>query len=57
MMVQKALLFGDTDIARKTIAIKGSKSADCAKVRGMGRKVKNFDEEVWLGARGELESL
>ncbi|KZP28106.1 DUF1768-domain-containing protein [Athelia psychrophila] len=56
MMVQKAVLFGDYKIARKIIAIKGVKSTDCAKVRGMGRKVNNFDDETWLNARGKSAS-
>lgn len=54
MMLQKALLFRDYDIARQVLAIGGNKSADCAKIRSMGRKVKNFDEEVWVKERGKL---
>jgi hypothetical protein len=54
MMTRKALLFGDSKVARDVIAIKGSRNPDCVKVKGMGRKVHPFDEEVWVKERGEL---
>jgi len=54
MMTQKALLFGDSDVAKEVLAIKGSKHTDCKKVKAMGRQVKQFDEEVWVSQRGEL---
>jgi len=54
MMTQKALLFGDSKIAKGVIAIKGSRHADCAKVKGMGRKVQNFNEELWVAEREKI---
>jgi len=49
MMVQKALLFKDAEVAREVLACD-----DMATVKGLGRKVKNFDEEVWKGARERI---
>lgn len=43
--VEKVVLCGDYHIAKKTIAIKWAKSADCARIRGMGKEVKNFNDE------------
>jgi len=54
MMTRKALLFGDSKVARDVIAIKGSRNPDCVKVKGMGRKVHPFDEEVWVKEREKI---
>ncbi|KIM85821.1 hypothetical protein PILCRDRAFT_817036 [Piloderma croceum F 1598] len=54
MMTQKAILFGDAETAKQVLAIKGSKHTDCSKVKAMGRKVKNFDEKVWVRERERI---
>jgi ribA/ribD-fused uncharacterized protein len=53
MMAQKALLFGDHGIAREVLAIEGSGQDECKMVKGLGRKVRGFDEDVWVRERGE----
>jgi len=45
MMVQKALLFKDVEIAREMLLV------SMAQVKALGRKVKNFDEEEWVKSR------
>ncbi|KXN84119.1 hypothetical protein AN958_00444 [Leucoagaricus sp. SymC.cos] len=50
MMVQKALLFGDTAIAREILATPAG-SKNMAVVKALGRKVKNFDDETWVQQR------
>lgn len=42
MMYQKALLFGDNEIANKIL-----ETNDQKKQKMLGRKVKNFDENIW----------
>ncbi|KAL5377967.1 hypothetical protein DPSP01_009413 [Paraphaeosphaeria sporulosa] len=42
MMVGKARLFGDEDVARDILA-----ADDPREQRALGRKVRNFDEKVW----------
>ncbi len=49
-MLQKALLFGDTAIGRDILSIP-SGSSDLRKVKALGRKVQNFDEETWVKER------
>jgi len=46
MMHHKALLFGDAGIAAKALTTGHPRT-----VRGLGRKVKNFDDEVWARER------
>ncbi|KAM0253003.1 hypothetical protein ACHAP5_000868 [Fusarium lateritium] len=46
MMHQKALLFNDQDSAVQIL-----KAGSPRKVKSLGRKVKNFDEETWLKHR------
>jgi len=50
MMVQKALLFGDGDVARRTLAITG----DMRAVKALGRAVRNFDEVQWAAHRERI---
>lgn len=57
MMVQKALLFGDVEVAKEVIEIEGSSAAECRAVKDLGRKVKGFDEEVWVRERGESRNI
>lgn len=49
MMVQKALLFKDPEIARQML-----ETEDMAQVKALGRKVKNFDEAEWVQARERI---
>ena len=42
MMSQKALVFGDNEIYEKIM-----QSADPAVYKALGRKIKNFDENIW----------
>lgn len=42
MMVEKARLFGDEEIAKKMLA-----TTDPKKHKALGRKVKGFDGGVW----------
>lgn len=46
MMANKALAFGDKPIIQKIVKMGHSKE-DLAKVKKLGRQVKNFDEAVW----------
>jgi len=46
MMHHKALLFGDAAIAAKVLVAGHPRT-----VKGLGRKVKNFDEAVWVRER------
>lgn len=47
MMVQKALLFKDAEMARKILEVPD----DMGAVKALGRKVKNFNEATWVSAR------
>ena len=42
MMYQKAILFKDYDIAKEVLSLK-----DVKKIKALGRKVKNFDSNIW----------
>ncbi len=42
MMYHKALLFKDLDIANQILALNNAK-----KIKALGRKIKNFDEDIW----------
>ncbi len=46
MMAEKARLFGDTEIEDQILM-----SDSPGKIKALGRKVKNFDEEKWLKNR------
>ena len=54
MMLQKALLFGDEGVARKVLGIHGTTNSDMKAVKGLGRKVRNFDEKVWAANRERI---
>jgi len=54
MMTQKALLFGDYDVAREVLAIEESGPEACREVKGLGRKVRGFDEGVWVRERERI---
>jgi len=49
MMAEKAKLFGDTEVENKIL-----KSNEPNKIKGLGRKVKNFQEEIWDSKRIEI---
>jgi ribA/ribD-fused uncharacterized protein len=49
MMVQKALLFKDPEMARGMLEVE-----DMASVKALGRKVKNFEEDEWVSARQRI---
>jgi len=46
MMVQKALLFKDVEMAREMLECE-----DMVQVKALGRKVENFDEDKWIEER------
>jgi len=49
MMAQKAILFGDQDIFTQIVAADSP-----GKVKSLGRKVKNFSEDLWVSKRFEI---
>ena len=46
MMYQKAVAFDDKEIAKQILA-----TEDVAKIKTLGRKVKNYDDNYWNGIR------
>lgn len=50
MMVQKALLFKDVEMAREMLMVPD----DMAAVKALGRRVQNFDEAEWCSARERI---
>ncbi|KAJ6486784.1 hypothetical protein C8R45DRAFT_268521 [Mycena sanguinolenta] len=54
MMLHKALLFSDFDVAREVLSIDGTSKQDMTKVKRLGRKVKNFNEDVWVKNRERI---
>jgi ribA/ribD-fused uncharacterized protein len=54
MMTQKALLFGNVSIARTVLGITGTSQSDMKRVKGLGRKVKGFDDKVWAQKRSQI---
>ncbi|KAF8882171.1 hypothetical protein CPB84DRAFT_1851336 [Gymnopilus junonius] len=54
MMVQKALLFKDAEVAREVLEVEGTGQKDMTYVKSLGRKVRNFDEEKWVEARERI---
>ena len=46
MMHQKALTFGDTEIAEKIMA-----ASDFGGIKALGRQVHNYDDRIWNGIR------
>jgi len=53
-MVQKALLFGDSEMARQILAVDEVSSASMSQVKSLGRLVQNFDEEKWVAERERI---
>ena len=49
MMYHKALLFSDTEIAKEILTLNNAK-----KIKALGRKIKNFDEEVWNNNKEDI---
>lgn len=54
MMLQKALLFSDIEVAHQVIAIRGTSKTDLANVKALGRKVKNFEDKIWNAERERI---
>ncbi|KAF7349193.1 DUF1768 domain-containing protein [Mycena sanguinolenta] len=54
MMLHKALLFSDFDVAREVLSTDGTSKQDMTKVKRLGRKVKNFKEDVWVKNRERI---
>ncbi|KAF9456202.1 hypothetical protein BDZ94DRAFT_422923 [Collybia nuda] len=54
MMLQKALLFSDIEIARKVLGSTSTDKKAMAQVKGLGRKVKNFNDAVWKKNRERI---
>lgn len=46
MMYQKAVLFGDNEIAEQILV-----TANVGKIKSLGREVKNYDDFLWDGMR------
>ena len=46
MMYEKALTFGDTEIAARVLDV-----TDPAEIKALGRQVKNYDDAHWNGRR------
>lgn len=51
MMLQKALLFKDSAVAREVL---DADASDMAYVKALGRKVQNFDNDTWNAARERI---
>ncbi|KAF5371947.1 hypothetical protein D9615_008112 [Tricholomella constricta] len=47
MMLHKALLFSDHEIARQIVAVTSAGNHEMKRVKALGRKVQNFDDKVW----------
>lgn len=46
MMYQKAILFGDAEIAKQILD-----TSNVGKIKALGRAVKNYDDTIWNGMR------
>ena len=53
-MACRALLFNDQDIFAQVISTTGTSSSTLKTIKSLGRKVSNFDEEVWVAARYQI---
>lgn len=51
LMYSKAVLMGDMEVAKKILEVDGKNPS---KVKALGRKVKNWDEEKWLKNRESI---
>ncbi|KAG2003408.1 hypothetical protein CC2G_004008 [Coprinopsis cinerea AmutBmut pab1-1] len=54
MMVQKAILFSDFEIAHTILEVTSVSSSDLANVKALGRQVSNFDEKKWVENRERI---
>jgi ribA/ribD-fused uncharacterized protein len=54
MMFQKALLFGDYEVAREVLEITDTGSSAMRDVKALGRKVRNFEEKKWVENRERI---
>lgn len=49
MMYQKACLFHDEEIAKSIM-----QTRDVAKIKALGRRVRHFDDEIWVKSREQI---
>ncbi|KAF8067637.1 hypothetical protein FPV67DRAFT_1561952 [Lyophyllum atratum] len=54
MMVQKALLFSDLEVAEQTLAIEETGARAMAQIKALGRQVKGFDDTKWKAERERI---
>ncbi|KAF9530044.1 hypothetical protein CPB83DRAFT_875287 [Crepidotus variabilis] len=54
MMVQKSLLFKDAAVAQEILSIKEVNQSSMTEVKGLGRKVSDFNEDKWVKARDRI---
>ncbi|KAG6910161.1 hypothetical protein DXG01_012610 [Tephrocybe rancida] len=54
MMLHKALLFRDIEIARQIIASTSTAKGDMKRVKSLGRKVKNYNDATWKSHRTRI---
>ncbi|KAH6909508.1 hypothetical protein BKA70DRAFT_1474440 [Coprinopsis sp. MPI-PUGE-AT-0042] len=54
MMLQKALLFSDFEMAREILGVTDTTPGHMAAVKSMGQKVKNFDDATWVANRERI---
>jgi ribA/ribD-fused uncharacterized protein len=54
MMLHKALLFDDVEIARQILQVNSTGKKAMSSVKALGRKVKNFDDAVWAKNREQI---
>ncbi|RXW19726.1 hypothetical protein EST38_g6133 [Candolleomyces aberdarensis] len=54
MMVHKALLFSDDEMAKEISEVTGTSSGDMASVKALGRKVSNFNDDTWTSNRDRI---
>ncbi|KAF8219016.1 hypothetical protein L208DRAFT_1419003, partial [Tricholoma matsutake] len=54
MMLQKALLFNDFEVARNVLDVTSTGKQAMSNVKALGRKVKNFEDVVWKRRREQI---
>jgi ribA/ribD-fused uncharacterized protein len=54
MMLHKALLFSDLEVAKEVLTIEGTSKQDMAYVKKLGRRVEGFKEDVWVQNRERI---
>ncbi|KIY70850.1 DUF1768-domain-containing protein [Cylindrobasidium torrendii FP15055 ss-10] len=54
MAFQKALLFGDADVAQSVLNFSNTHPRTLATIKSLGRSVQNFDEDKWNAQRERI---